>query len=190
MQSRRGLILSLIVRPRPGVDPARYRALIDDILAFVEASPDMARPVPEAGPDLAWPPPGIVIEARLGQGPLSVRRLSLLIRTALSHAVFRFGLRVGGFDPKIYRAQLVGNSDYRKYDDGLRMTIDCSAELADRIEARLAAGEAVAQSGLHRQQAAMITCFTPSVHRCDHVHFVDGASGGYATAAARMKLRA
>jgi hypothetical protein len=190
MHSRHGVILSLIVRPRPRADPERYRGLIDAILALVAASPEMARPVPQAGPSLAWPPPGIGIEARLGHGAAPLRHLALLVRTGLAHIVFRLGLRLGRFDPKAYLSQLVGNSDYRKYDDGLRMTIDCSAELADRIEALLAAADAVAQSGLHRQDAAMITCFTPSVHRRDHVHFVDGASGGYAAAATRLKERA
>jgi hypothetical protein len=190
MHSRHGVILSLIVRARPAADPERYSHLIDAILALVAASPEMARPVPEAGPSLAWPPMGIGIEARLSQGAAPLRHLALLAQTGLAHIVFRLGLRVGRFDPKAYLAQLVGNSDYRKYDDGLRMTIDCSAELADRIEALLAAADDVARSGLHRQDAAMITCFTPSVHRRDHVHFVDGASGGYAAAATRLKQHA
>jgi hypothetical protein len=190
MESRRGLILSLIVRPYPEADPARYRGLIDDILALVDASPDMACPVPEAGPALAWPPAGLALEARLGLSSASLRgNVALLTRTALAHLVFRLGWRVGRFDPKAYLLQLVGNSDYRKYDDGLRMTIDCSAELADEIEARLTAAANVALYGLHRQGAAMMTCFTPSVHRRDHVHFVDGASGGYAAAAMQLKTR-
>ena len=29
-----------------------------------------------------------------------------------------------------------------------------------------------------------MTCFVPSPTRSDHVHFVDGAAGGYAAAAA------
>jgi hypothetical protein len=190
MESRRGLILSLIVRPCPEANPARYRGLIDDILALVDASPDMACPVPEAGPALAWPPAGLALEARLGLSSASLRgRVALLARTALAHLVFRLGWRVGRFDPKAYLLQLVGNSDYRKYDDGLRMTIDCSAELADEIEAQLTAAANVALYGLHRQGAAMMTCFTPSVHRRDHVHFVDGASGGYAAAATQLKTR-
>ena len=40
---------------------------------------------------------------------------------------------------------------------------------------------------LHRQDAALMTCFTPSVMRSDHVHFIDGARGGYATAATALK---
>jgi len=41
--------------------------------------------------------------------------------------------------------------------------------------------------GLHSQDAAMMTCFAPSVMRSDHVHFIDGARGGYASAATALK---
>jgi hypothetical protein len=63
--------------------------------------------------------------------------------------------------------QLVRNADFRKFDDGLRMTLDCTPAFADRIDALLARGE---ESG------------------SDHVHFVDGASGGYAAAARALKM--
>jgi hypothetical protein len=33
----------------------------------------------------------------------------------------------------------------------------------------------------------MMTCFTPSALRSDHVHFIDGARGGYASAATALK---
>jgi len=32
-----------------------------------------------------------------------------------------------------------------------------------------------------------MTCLTPSVYRSDHMHFLDGAAGGYLAAAASMK---
>jgi hypothetical protein len=44
-----------------------------------------------------------------------------------------------------------------------------------------------AQYGLHRQDAALMTCFVPSATRSDHIHFVDGAMGGYAMAARTLK---
>lgn len=34
---------------------------------------------------------------------------------------------------------------------------------------------------------AMMMCSTPSVMRSDHVHFIDGACGGYASAATAPK---
>jgi hypothetical protein len=40
---------------------------------------------------------------------------------------------------------------------------------------------------VHRQDAAMMTCFTLLPMRADHVHFIDGARGGYATAATALK---
>jgi hypothetical protein len=104
----------------------------------------------------------------------------------------RLGITVGNFVPKNYVRQVVENSDFRKYDDGLRMILDCTEELAQALGDRLAraASERIVRYGLHRQDAAMMTCFTPSVMRSDHVHFIDGARGGYASAATALKAMA
>ena len=104
--------------------------------------------------------------------------------------MMRFGISVGGFVPKTYVQQVVENSDFRKYDDGLRMVLDCTPELERALSAAAlppAASAGVARYGLHRQDAAMMTCFTPSAMRSDHVHFIDGARGGYASAATALK---
>jgi hypothetical protein len=70
--------------------------------------------------------------------------------------------------------------------------LDCTPELAAAIEQRLkaAAADGVVRYGLHRQAAAMMTCFTPSPANPNHVHFIDGALGGYATAASALKANA
>jgi hypothetical protein len=101
----------------------------------------------------------------------------------------RFGISVGGFVPKTYVQQVVENSDFRKYDDGLRMILDCTPELERALTQRLAPASSagIIRYGLHRQDAAMMTCFTPSALRSDHVHFIDGARGGYASAATALK---
>ena len=106
-----------------------------------------------------------------------------------AYLIMRFGIKVGGFVPKTYVQQVVENSDFRKYDDGLRMILDCTPELEQALTQRLAeaASEGVVRYGLHRQDAAMMTCFTPSALRSDHVHFIDGARGGYASAATALK---
>jgi hypothetical protein len=85
----------------------------------------------------------------------------------------------------------VENSDFRKYDDNLRMTLDCTPALADAIEERLtkAAAGNVLRFGLHRQDKAIMTCIVPSIADSSHVHFVDGAAGGYALAAKNLKSR-
>jgi hypothetical protein len=190
MPSVRGLILSVLVVPVRDADADAFRKLIEDIIALVERSPDAARPVPPGGPALRWPPPGAELEARARRGgSLFRRRVYVLGRTLFVYVVMRFGINVGGFVPKTYTRQVVENSDFRKYDDGLRMILDCMPELELALTQLLAAAASagVARYGLHRQDAAMMTCFTPSALRSDHVHFIDGARGGYASAATALK---
>jgi hypothetical protein len=188
--STRGLILSVLVIPAQGRDPGQFRKLIEDIIALVERSPDAGRPIPANGPPLRWPPAGVEFEARAAHGgSLFKRRAVVLAYTLFVYFIIRFGISVGGFVPKIYLQQVVENSDFRKYDDGLRMVLDCTTELEQALVQRLtaAASSGVARYGLHRQDAAMMTCFAPSAIRSDHVHFIDGARGGYASAATALK---
>ena len=190
MPSMRGLILSVLVQPAQGADPDAYRRLIEDIVALVERSPDQGRPVPPGGPPLRWPPAGVELEARTQRGgSLLKRRLGVLANTLFAYCVMRFGIKVGTFVPRIYVQQVVENSDFRKYDDGLRMVLDCTSDLDQSLSGRLtaAASAGIAKYGVHRQDAAMMTCFTPSALRSDHVHFIDGARGGYASAATALK---
>ena len=188
--SLRGLILSMLVVPAKDASPSDFRKVIEDVIALVEKSPEAGRPVPPGGPEIRWPPQGIEYEARARRGgSLLRRRVRVLANTLVAYAVFRLNIRLGNFVPKTYAQEVVENSDFRKYDDGLRMILDCTGDLAQALEQRLAtaASAGVIRYGLHRQDAAMMTCFTPSLDRKDHVHFIDGARGGYATAATALK---
>jgi hypothetical protein len=193
IRASRGVILSLVLVPVENGEEPAYRALVRDLLRMAEG-PEAARsPVPEGGPTLGAPTLGLEVEARVGRrrgANLALARLMLLLRRSVAWLVFRIGRPLGGFDPQRYRGELAANSDFRKYDDGLRLTLDCTPALADALERRLEAAEAagIARFGLHRQPAAIMTCITPSVQDSRHVHFVDGAAGGYASAAARLKL--
>jgi hypothetical protein len=187
----RGLILSLVVAPVTHGDPA-FRKLVEDLLAELESSSEVVRPVPDGAPGVGWPPPGLDLEAHASRQDgesFFARRLKVLLGTLIAYIVMKLGIRLGGFDPAVYRREVVENSDFRKFDDNLRMTLDCTPALADRIEQRLAVARAahVARFGLHRQPAAIMTCIVPSISDSNHVHFVDGAAGGYALAAKMLK---
>ena len=186
-RAARGLVVAVLILPAPGADPAAFRALTEEIVAVVENSPDAGRPLPPGGPKLGWPPQGVALETHTLPGKSRWKRARVLARTLLYFLVMRCNLRVGQFVPATYLRQVAENSDFRKYDDGLRMIVDCTPELADTLQRRLAAAAATARYGLHRQDAAMMTCFTPSPARSDHVHFIDGAQGGYAAAATALK---
>lgn len=193
MPATRGVILSVLVLPAQGGDPAAFRKAVENVVGLVETSPDAGRPVPGNGPEFRWPPSGMELEARAKRGgSLLSRRISVGFWTLVAYVFLRFGIKTGEFVPKTYLRQVVENSDFRKYDDGLRMILDCTPQLADTLEARLAkaAAEGRIRFGVHRQDAAMMTCFTPSIQRSDHVHFIDGARGGYASAATALKASA
>ena len=190
--SSRGVVLSLVVQPVPGADADAFRMAVEDIARIVEKTPDASRPVPGQRLRLSWPPQGFELEARASRKPgepIWLRRIKVLVFTFFGFLIMRFGITVGNFIPAKYTRELIDNSDFRKFDDSLRMVLDCTVELADEIEAHLAdnAKKHILRYGTHRQHAAMMTCFTPSVTQTNHVHFIDGASGGYAMAASQLK---
>jgi hypothetical protein len=188
----RGVVLSIVAAPAEHASPEIFRAAIEDVARIVEKTPDASRPVPGQRLRLTWPPQGLELEARASRKPnepIWRRRIELLAETLFGYLVMRFGIRVGAFIPAKYTRELIDNSDFRKFDDALRMVLDCTPALADEIEQHLkdCAARNIVRYGTHRQRAAMMTCFTPSLVRSNHVHFIDGASGGYAIAANAMK---
>jgi len=188
--AKQGVILSLIVAPR-GDDP-RFGALVDEIVRMAHEAPLDGRPITLASLGVADPMKAIALEASVNaaSGVSRARaRLSAATSYLLGVTFHKFKLKAGGFDAALYASDVAANADFRKFDDGLRMTLDCSPAFADALEARLKAAEDFANWGAFRQEAAQLTCFVPSITDRGHVHFVDGAGGGYTMAAKAMKAR-
>jgi hypothetical protein len=191
--ARQGTILSLIVKPAPGGSEARFAEIARRLTATLDNAAD-PNPVPPDGPDVRWHATSTALQSRIGRKrrPRWWQGLRVLVTSGLSWLVFKRGLRIGRFDPNRYRREIAANTDFRKYDDGLMMTIDCSPHTAARLRAVLeeAAAEGVVRYGLHMQDKALMTCVVPSLHGSDHMHFVDGAGGGYASAARQLRHQA
>jgi len=190
--SQRGQVLSLVVMPGARANPNDFRAVVETITQIVEKTPDASRPLPGQGLRLKWPPQGSDLEARASRRAgesIRTRKAKVLALTLLYFIIMWSGLRIGRFIPAKYTQELIENSDFRKFDDSLRMVLDCTPELAAEIETYLKteATKGVVRYGVHRQGAAMMTCFTPSPVNPNHVHFIDGAQGGYALAATALK---
>ncbi|MET4493415.1 hypothetical protein ABIA94_009022 [Bradyrhizobium sp. LA7.1] len=187
ISTKHGVILSLIVVQRG--DPTSFAGLIQELLRTLRSHESGLHTLPAEGPVPAWT--GDYLYQAINSGS---RKMSFAAWAAKCGGAIlaRTGTLLGipgGFHEERFRRELVENTDYRKFDDGLRTTVDCPSELADVIDARLedAQRRGACFFGTHRQLAANLTCFVPSPTQANHVHFVDGASGGYAFAAANLK---
>lgn len=184
--SRQGeTIVSLIVEP-----------VRDDMSAFADAARQIVEqaggsPMPPEGPGFTWPPAGLELEARATRAgkALSAQKRLLYLGTFIAWLIDRLGVRIGGFDPAHYKRVTGANTDFRKVQDGLKMTVSLSperlAQLRDLLERHREAG--ILRYGICEQDEAVLTCFVPSFMNDDHFHFLDGAGGGYAAAASAMQ---
>ena len=190
VQSRNGEIVSILVVPRD--DSNGFMDLAADIIELADAGGRTASPLPPEGPRIAWPPKGLKLElAAAGSAGRWSKALYILGEQAIGWLCDRTGWNAGRFNARDYRRDTAANSDFRKLDDGLKLTLDVAPQLADRIEQRLQAAEAggVCFYGLHRQGEALVTCIVPSTVARDHIHFIDGADGGYVTASRQLKAK-
>lgn len=185
-----GLIMSVIVVARG--DDARFSPLVEEIVAMALGATDGGRPITLASLDARWPSEALSLETATTTAPSRSRlkaRLAATLKYLYVTSFYKLKLRTKNFDSSTYFNDVAANADFRKFDDGLRLTLDCSPDFADALEKRLQAADEFAAYGAFRQGNALMTCFVPSISDRGHVHFVDGADGGYAMAALAMKAR-
>ena len=112
------------------------------------------------------------------------------LETALGSLLMNFKVKTQEVDWGVYKNSAIAATDYRKFDDMLRMVIAGNgwqrSQLTEYLEKNYR--EAKLVYGLHVSDRALMTClvFERSGRQ---VHFVDGADGGYALAAKDMKQR-
>lgn len=194
VESKQGAIVSLLVQALGADEAARaeaYRSVLA-ALARVHGRQD-AHPLsierlklPAFGGDYST-------EARLLSGERSGKKYERAHGEAKKKAragrvLMGLGAHAAGFDGKTYPNELLENTDFRKFDETLRMVLDLSeielGALQQFLEAERNAGRLA--YGLHRAPSALVTCFVRS-YAGNHLHFVDGANGGYALAAKQLK---
>ncbi len=191
VQAQGRKIVSLIVEPGLRCGPEQYRLAAERLLQALGQQGAEASPIPPQGPGVGWPTHGLELEARVTRGSVRLwaARLKLKLGLALTLVLFRSGWRLGRFDPRHYQRVTGLNTDFRKVQDGLRMTLSLTPAEVDRmihlLEQERQAG--AVRFGLSLQDSAVLTCYVPSVLDDGHLHFLDGAGGGYAAAASAMR---
>lgn len=192
LPNARGCIASVLVESRHPQQnrTAHYRELAETVFRLIGGAE--AAPVRSDALSLASPRASFTTEARLLSGKTSgwffrLKQARARASVALGRILFRSRYDIAGF-PADYRDQVVTNSDYQKFDDMIRMVVDISvdelAALRSYLEQQRDSGDIY--FGVHTADSATMTCFIGS-YRDNHVHFIDGAEGGYAAAARQLK---
>jgi hypothetical protein len=194
--STKGVIVSLIVEAT-GTTMAERNASYQSVIAemgTVTGGVEQASPVHRAALTLSKNPQNYRQEICLRTNMLSTWRRVLYgayawVETIVGTLCLAFGVTIAGFGER-YVNEIVVNTDFRKFDDALRMVIDVESRQFEQI---LVALEAFRQNdeivyGVHTAAAALMTCAVSNRHG-QHIHFVDGADGGYALAARQLKTQ-
>ncbi len=184
--TQRGKILTLLIRPREGNE----KVYIDILNELNTIFPEGLEKINPATYDKNTYKPvweSVRNEFRLGSSKFSFP--FLLRALALLPSYFLFNLRIPF--PKLmnYIRSTASHSDFRKFDDMLRMVIDCSDEEVTRIKLFL---EDLFQKGYifygtHTSQNSLMTCYVEGLNEGQHIHFLDAENGGYTQAAIQMK---
>jgi hypothetical protein len=193
IQAQNGEIVSIIVLPGAAGNNREFQQLVSEIVALAAQQGRGGHPVPADGPQYAVVPSAQSLDfesrALAEPGKRLRAKFQASLEAFLAWLFYKLGRSAGGFDPVLYKTDVARNSDFRKFDDGLKMTVDIDAAHLASIEGLLteAAKAGHCRYGLHRQNSALMTCIVPSPYTRDHMHFIDGASGGYAMAASNLK---
>lgn len=189
--ARRETILTLLIMST-STDP--QNSIFREINALISQTLDADQsPVHQSNLSYKWPTLSALRECRMvwKQGNIFKNLSAHVFLISLFNIMNKFNLSLPGLNVPKYKEDMIINSDYRKFDDMLRMVVDCTQEQARTIENHLENMHAEHQIvyGTHYSDTALMTCFVKSLQKDAHVHFIDGNNGGYALAAKQMKER-
>ena len=194
LKASRGQIVTLIVRATPNSDCGGYLSLFRRIQEICGGQTGYC-PVGKGALKLAFAPEQLKTEHILrSHGRNRVGRALSILQMSAENLVgvlaFQTGVKIGPLDGRKYVGDVVRNADFQKFDDTLRMVMDNTPDqttrLTDYLDDEYRNGRIY--YGAHIEREAMITCLI--FDRADrHLHFVDGARGGYAAAAQALKAQ-
>ncbi len=191
--SQRGCIVSLLVKARQPQRDRAYATLLEELRAVLGGSLDEVSPVSMERATYRSLPDALLDERRYHGRWFTRRFRDRLINVLNSVLIFRPRRNIAArfYDRDRYINSIRDHSDYRKFDDTLRMVLDCTLEQADALEALLdrAHREGTLCFGMFRSDAALMTCFVQTTQDGQHLHFIDGGDGGFAMASRQFKAQ-
>ncbi|MFT4691058.1 MAG: hypothetical protein ACI9OD_003281 [Limisphaerales bacterium] len=187
----RGRIMALLVLSRVTPPAKVYQAFLSKLNEIFEGKLDEANPVQIAVMGYKSLEEIYANEKRYHTNRFSWGYLKRLLEILASTLIFKYQIPPLFFNPRRYAASMRMHADYRKFDDMLRMVIDCSEEQAKAIQDYLDEAHRTSQIfyGTHFSDTALMTCYLQDLKDGEHIHFIDGGNGGYAMAAKQLKAQ-
>jgi hypothetical protein len=87
-----------------------------------------------------------------------------------------------------YKADVIANTDHRKFDEMIRCVVACGAAQREALMEFLTglSDQGLICFGVHVAQSATMTCYIRE-YGGQHFHFIDASGGGYTMAARQLK---
>ena len=184
-----GTILSILVQSRRAEENPVYRSILQELDELLDRGLAESNPVNTSTMSYRSFREILEDEIRYETSLVSFSFLTRFFEIILAVLIFHLGFNPGLINVSKYLQETRGQSDFRTFDDMLRLTVDCTPEERDGIESRL---ESYRENGdifygLHESDHSLMTCFVQQLKEGGHLHFIDGAKGGYTRAALQLK---
>lgn len=183
--STRGKIMTLMVKPLLG----GVQGLQEVFQAIDKLLPN-AQPIRKLNLPLTHPPKHLMSEIKAKISSPILQYLNYIGILAMT-AVISIFIRRDNFNPATtigqYCLSILDNTDHAKMDDVFRVVLDLTNEEIESLEKLLEEKKQlkILDYGVHYSNSALMTCFVRTLGH--HMHFVDGADGGYAAASYNLK---
>jgi hypothetical protein len=183
--SKRGKILSLIVYSRK--DGSIYQDILKKMETIFPAGIESLNP---ASSDLGsyksiWH--CMKDEIKYHPSILSLSFIKRFLEIIPAVVIFKYKLPI----PFIlkYVKSMQTHSDFRKFDNMLRMVIDCTVKQTEDVKSLLSDLHSNGDIfyGTFEAENSLMTCFVDGLTQGQHIHFMDAENGGYAMAALELK---
>lgn len=194
LPTQKGKILCLLIKPQAQSFQAKQIILssfLTKLKQIIRTELSHASPVTDKTLKFVWPPKGLAAEALVTRGEKSYLRrlLEISANSFIQWIMERFRLTIGAYNPEVYSGEMQTNTDYCKFDDVLRMVLDCTPEQVSAIRVILddmhATGDV--DFGFFETEQALMTCLLFDLNSSQHLHFIDGDNGGFCSASLEYK---
>ena len=196
LRSRQGRIVCLLIKPQASDFKGRQailREFLEKLSAGMGTDLSQAGPVNSESLRFRWPPKGLVAEAKATRAGKSFARrlIEVYAGSFIQWILELFKVQGGGYNPPAYRKEMRTNSDYCKFDDVLRMVLDCTIDQVASIRELLDLMHATGQIdfGIFETEQALMTCLLFDLDSSQHLHLIDGDDGGFWSASEGYKVQ-